>query len=305
MRTGRRVCLASSAQQELGLEQVLLGAEAAAHVVDQHAHLVQRQAQHLGHDAAHHEGSLGARSRRSGCRCRPIGTCRRWAPCRRASGRPTFVFAFDDQVGLRRSRARRRRAARAPAAARGCRRARARGSAARRARSASSTVNTARQLLVLDVDQAERLFGDLFGGRRRRRRCPRPNSAPWSSRMYWSHVTEAERGCGEPACSTRGTFSCVSTAFTPGSASARARVDAHDAARARRVLRSVLPCSMPGRRHVGDIARGAGHLVEQVVAPDAACRRSVARPSCQRLDRSRARVATRALRRARWRRRPR
>ena len=31
---------------------------------------------------------------------------------------------------------------------------------------------------------------------------------------------EAERGCGEPACSTRGTFSCVSTAFTPGSASA-------------------------------------------------------------------------------------
>jgi hypothetical protein len=38
--------------------------------------------------------------------------------------------------------------------------------------------------------------------------------------MYWSQVTEAERGCGEPACSTRGTFSCVSTAFTPGSASA-------------------------------------------------------------------------------------
>jgi hypothetical protein len=31
--------------QEFALEQVLLGAEAAAHVVHQHAHLVQRQAQ--------------------------------------------------------------------------------------------------------------------------------------------------------------------------------------------------------------------------------------------------------------------
>ena len=45
--------------KELGLKQILLGTETTAHVIDNHPHLVQRQTQHLGQGATHHEGGLG------------------------------------------------------------------------------------------------------------------------------------------------------------------------------------------------------------------------------------------------------
>src|SRR4051812_40936545 len=44
--------------QELGLEEILLCAEPAAHVIDEHAHLGERESEHLGKTAAHHEGRL-------------------------------------------------------------------------------------------------------------------------------------------------------------------------------------------------------------------------------------------------------
>src|SRR5690242_12083783 len=63
--------------------------------------------------------------------------------------------------------------------------------------------------------------------------------------MYWSLASDAERGCGEPKCSTRGTSRCVSTAITPARALAfEASMRTMRACAS--VQRLIFACSIPG-----------------------------------------------------------
>src|SRR5579859_1280280 len=63
--------------------------------------------------------------------------------------------------------------------------------------------------------------------------------------MYWSFASDAERGCGEPKCSTCGTSRWVSTAFTPASALAF-ETSIRLMRACATVLRLIFACSMPG-----------------------------------------------------------
>ena len=152
--------------QELGLKQVLLGAEPAAHVVYQHAHLIERQAQHFSHDAAHHEGGLGRNVHGELARVIPVadthvglhvGWCRA----------PSLELPFDDQVSFGEST--RDVAARHPD--------RRRHQVAAwsdivylRRSGGQRRLNRGhdRQHVIIDVDQVERFFGDLLTDRRNR-----------------------------------------------------------------------------------------------------------------------------------------
>ena len=85
--------------EEFMLENVLLGSEAAAHVIDEHANLVERQAEHFGESSAHHEGRL----RRSPDRQLAISVPLAGADIGLHIGRrrsPESVLALEDEIGL-------------------------------------------------------------------------------------------------------------------------------------------------------------------------------------------------------------
>ena len=150
--------------QELALEEILLGPEAAAHMVHQHPHLVQWQPQHLGHDAAHHEGRLGGQLHGQAAVAIPLADADIGLHVgrRRAAA---FVLAFDDQVGL----------AKATFDIATCDTERRDDQVAagtdlmQQRRTGCQRVfhrEDGGQRLVVDLDQVQRRFGDLFRGGR-------------------------------------------------------------------------------------------------------------------------------------------
>ncbi|MNK95796.1 hypothetical protein D3C87_1160520 [compost metagenome] len=251
--------------QELALEQVLLGAEAAAHVVHQHAHLVQRQAQHLGHDPAHHEGGLGGDPYGQVAVAVPLaGQHVRFHVGRR--GAPALVDAFEDEVGLGEAALHiapldphRRQyevaAGRAVVDQRGA------------GRGGIVHGEHGGQWLVFDLDQLHGARGDLLadGGHGGHAFAPvahlvvedvlvagdRGGARVRRARVQHArHVLMGEHGlhAGQRQCG-RG-------------------VDAADACMGH-IAALHLGVEQAGERHVGDVLRVAGDLVEQVRALDA------------------------------------
>ncbi len=145
--------------QKLVLKQILLGTEAAAHVIDQHPDMMQRQPEDLGKDSAHHECGLGRNPHRELAGPIPLANADiGFHVGRRRTAH--LVLAFDDEVGVGETAA--------DVTARDDERvddkvARVRLMNERRpgAQRFFHREN-GRQCLVLDFDEVERLFRDLL-----------------------------------------------------------------------------------------------------------------------------------------------
>ncbi len=200
--TGRRARDGGRGDQEVLRVAVGLGAEAAAHVGGDHAHLVGGQAER-GHQPLLDEVDDlravpgGERCRRARPTARPRRASR--SACRRSAGRRSA------RAPARRPRGRPRRRRRSPvvnAHARRCRPTPG-GAAARPARAAATMSTTGGQRLVVHLDQLGGVLGQRAAVRQRpwprsrRRGAPRPGTSRAGAPASWSR-RRARRGPAGP-----------------------------------------------------------------------------------------------------------